>query len=121
MLQCISWTNLGEPLDRPVAERTPARGQNDPPYAGLRVTFETLENRVVFAVDWQEFDVVLAGGGHDELPRQHEYFLRRQRDVFTRRDPGKGGLKSRGTYHRDQHEIHFRKRCQFSQAGEAAV
>ena len=61
---------------------------------------------VVFAVDGEEVDVVLAGGGEDEVARGYEAFLVRQADGLSSKDGGVGGFEAGDSYDGRDYEVY---------------
>ena len=53
MLEGVGRSDVGETLQRPVAKSAAAGSKNNPAEPRLRMAFEALEDRVMFAVDRQ--------------------------------------------------------------------
>ncbi len=66
---------------------------------------EALVDGVVLGVDGEEVDVVLAGGGEDEVAGGYEAFLVGEADGFAGEDRGVGGFETGYTYDGRYYEV----------------
>jgi len=121
VLEGVGGRDVREAFLRPIAESAAGGGEDDAADAGLRVALEALEDGVVLGVDGEEFDVVLARGGHDELAGEDEDFLGSEREVFAGGDRGERGFEAGGADDRDEDDVGLGERREFDEAGEAAV
>ena len=50
------------------------------------MTFKTLENRIVFAINGENINAFFSGSIHNDLPSHHQNLFARNRDITTQFD-----------------------------------
>ena len=81
---------------------------------------QTLENRVVLAVDRQQRRAALFDCRHEQCAADHQRFLVGEQDAFARTRGGERRCKARGADDRSEHRIDVGQRCGLGQRGCAA-
>ena len=108
----LRWRNVRQLGQRRGAERSARRGQQNTPHATrgqitAKVARQCLKNRVVLAVDGQQFGTALGHGAHEQTARHHQGFLVGEQNTFTRARGSQHRTQSRRTDDGRHHRIDF--------------
>ena len=85
VLECLGEGDVGDLVGRQRAEGAAGRGENQPGdfRFAAAMAVEALENRVVFAIDGQEFDAALFRRSGDDFTCHDEDFLGGDGEIFA--------------------------------------
>jgi len=103
-------------LCRESTKRTTAGREDQPPHVLARMTFKTLVNRVVLAIDWQHLDAVFSGRRHYRLARHNENLLGSHGQVFARLDRRESRPQTRSTDDRNENHVSIWHGREFNEA-----
>src|SRR5579875_3635686 len=108
-----------EALAWPCTERAAGGGKNNPFDGGALAALQTLEQRVVLAVDGQQPDLIgLCRAGHD-LAGYNQDFLVGEGDILASLDGAQRGTQSQGPDQRGDYQLCSRQRCDCDRAFHA--
>ncbi len=96
-----------EAIGRQLAERSARRGENNPLDGLARPPFDTLEDRVVLAVDRQQTHAVLAHRASHDLAGDDQHFLIGEGDILAGLDRSERRRQTECTDQRRHHELGF--------------
>ena len=123
MFEGLGEGDVGDLIGREGAEGAAGCGEDESGDFGLAaaVAVEALENGVVLAIDGEEFDAALGGGGGDDFASHDEDFLGGDGEVFAGFNGGERGVESGGADDGDEDDVGTGEGGEFEQAFRAEV
>src|SRR5689334_10729112 len=93
MRQCLLWRRRRYLRERRLSERPTGSSQDEPPHLASVPCPQALMNRIVLAINREDFDILLARCGHHQFASGNQHFLIAQRNLLAQADRFVGSLE----------------------------